>query len=335
MEVEPGEVAILYNNTGLGFLGESSRVVKEQGMLSFLPLFQRVEKLDTHPQILVMEGSKDLPERGQVPRLTVRASDGSNFYFEKVEIHYQVIPGMAADVIALSGVRDAYKLKAVRVHAREVLRNEFGKYTFLQVANPSTYGGATSHAKTALNERLNPLGIEITNIPPPKPKFDNRVEQAIEDRQSSEQEVQVQVERRNKLHQEKGRRTQQLEQTKSAEYQQLLGELEARKQQAANRFIAVKREADKYFIERQASARAMREEKVTRAKANEVAYRKEAEALVAKIKAVGDQGEDILNKEIAEHIFPQMSSLKAQPYSNPSSPLDIRHIQAEQGELQP
>ena len=328
IEINPGEVAVKYNNSGLAMLGEPAAVIKEQGVISFLPLFQRVEKLDARPQIFVMEGegAGGDDNHNHTRRLTVRALDGSNFTFERVEIHYQLIPAEAANVISSNGPDDDYKWRALQVHAREVLRDEFGRHTFIEIADPRTYGEATSRAREALNQRLTPLGLEVTNIPPPKPKFDDRVEKAIEDRQTADQEVEVQQEKRNKLKQESGRRVQQIEQTKSAEYQQLIGELEAQKQQATNTAIASKRDADKYFIEKEASGKAYRDEKVTRAKANAVAYSKEAEALAAKIRAVGDQGPDVLNSEIAQHVIPQLEKVSARPYTTPTSPIDIRTI---------
>ncbi len=325
VEIEPGEVAVKYNNTGMSFLGPPAQVIKEQGVVTFLPVLQRVEKLDARPQIFVMEGDSDV-DHNHTRRLTVRANDGSNFYFDRLEIHYQLVASEAAFVIANNGPGDEYKWRAIQVHAREVLRDEFGQHSFLEIADPRTYGQATSRAKEALNARLQPLGLEVTNIPPPKPKFDQRVEGAIEERQNAEQEIEVQQEKRNKLKQESKRRVQQVEQEKNAEYQQLLGELEARKQQANNGFIAAKRDADKYFIEQAAAGNAYREEKVTRAKANEVAYRKDAEAMVAKIRAVGDQGPDVLNREIAEHVFPQLERVSATPYAVPTSPMDIRYV---------
>jgi hypothetical protein len=326
-EVDPGEVAVIYNMSGVGLFGDDSEVVKDQGVIMIWPYFQRLEKLDLRPQIFVMEGESDISD-DHVKRLTVRANDGSNFYFEKVEIHYQVIPSSAADVIRQNGPGDAYKKNALRVHAREILRNEFGRYSFLEIADPRTYGEATTRAKAALNERFNPLGLEVTNIPPPKPSFDQRVESAIEERQSAEQEVEVQQEKRNKLIQEKGRRIQQVEQLKNAEYQALVAELEAQRQQAVNQLIAVKREADKYWIDRTSRGEAEKSEKVTRAAANEVAYQKTAEGLVAQIKAVGAAGPDVLNREIATSVFPQIEKIKAVPYSRSQTPLDIRHINA-------
>lgn len=330
VEVEPGEVAVIYNMSGIGLFGEDVEVTKEQGLQVIWPYFQRIEKIDMRPRIFMMEGNADVSDE-HVKQLTVRASDGSNFFFEKVEIHYQILPASAGDVIRQNGPGDGYKIHALKVHAREIMRNEFGRYSFLDIADPRTYGEATARAKQALNERLNPLGLEVTNIPPPKPSFDQRVEQAIEERQNAEQEVEVQGEKRNKLVQEQGRRIQQVVQAKNGEYQALIAELEAKKQQAMNRLIAVKREADKYWIERKTEGEADRDEKVTRAAANEIASQKAAEGLAAQIKAVGASGPDVLNREIAVHVFPQLEKIRAVPYARSSTPVDIRYLQDGEG----
>jgi membrane protease subunit HflC len=321
VEVEPGEVAVIYNNTGLGIFGDPQRTVIEQGALTFLPGIQTVHVLERRPQLFVMAADS---VGGQ---LTVRANDGSNFYFDRLEIHYQIDPPQAGTVIATSGPGDGYEAQLIATHAREILRDEFGRYDFLEIANPGTYGAATTEAKERLNERLADYGVQVTQIVTPKPKFEARVEKAIEDRQGAEQEVEVQEEKRRKLELEKGLKIQSVEQEKNAEYQTLLAELEAKKKASSNKLLSIKREADKYAIDTTAQGEAYRQEKVTRAKANEVAYRKEAEGLVAKITAVGAAGPDVLNRVIAEKVFPQMQNISATPRIKQVTPLDIRHIQ--------
>lgn len=339
VEVEPGEVAVIYNNTGIALFGEDQRTVTDQGALTFIPGLQTVIKLERKPQVFVMSdeamqqalgggrsylGSSEPVNVG--PSLTVRANDGSNFFFDRLEIHYQLIPAEAGKVIDASGPDNGYKEHLISTHAREILRDEFGRYTFLEVADPSKYGAATTDAKNHLNERLLPYGVEVTQIVTPKPKFEARVEKAIEERQNAEQEVEVQEEKRRKLDQEKGLKTQSIAQAKNAEYQSLVAELESQKKAAENELLRVKREADKYRIDREAQGNAYRAEKVLRAKANEVAYRKEAEGLVAKITAVGAAGPDVLNKVIAEKVFPQLKNVSGTPLIKPSTPIDIRHI---------
>lgn len=337
-EIEPGEVAVVYNNTGLGLFGDSQRTIIEQGARSFIPGVQTVQKLKRRPRIFVMANDEARKSAAASRRsynqkstdiaksLTVRANDGSNFYFDKLEIHYQIIPAEAAKIVVNFGIDERAQGLMVATHSREILRNEFGRYDFLEVANPATYGAATTEAKKLLNDRLSPYGIQITQIITPKPKFEARVEKAIEDRQNAEQEVEVQGEKRRKLDLEKGLKIQTIEQTKNTEYQALIAELESRKKAASNQLISVKRQADKYAIERRASGRAYQQEKTVRAKANEVAYRKEAEGLVAKITAVGAAGPDVLNRVIAEKVFPQLQNVTATPLIKPSTPIDIRHI---------
>ena len=331
IEVHPGEVAVIYNNTGLIIFGDPQKTHVEQGVQSFIPGVHSVEVLERKPQILVMIGEPDAKDaktdHNRVAALTVRANDGSNFYFDGLEVHYQIIASDAARVIQTSGRGEAYKEHLVQTHVREILRDEFGASGFLEIADPTRYSAATTEAKRRLNERLAPYGVEITQIITPKPKFDPRVEKAIEDRQNAEQDVSVQQEKRNKLEQERQLKIQGVEQSKNQEYQGLVAALESEKKAASNTQLSTKREADKYFIDQEAAGGAYLDEKLTRAKANEIAYRKEAEGLVARITAVGAQGPDVLNNVIAEKVFPQLKKVTATPFVKQSTPIDIRHIQ--------
>lgn len=331
VEVKPGEVAVRYNNTGVGILGEGTAVIVDQGVQTFIPGLQSVEKLERRPQILVMADEGKLRDRKRsaeysqrVKGLTVRANDGSNFYFDVLEVHYQIKPRAASHVIEQLGPGDEFKRHLIATYARGVLRNEFGRYSFLEIADPTTYGAATTDGRTKLNEALEPYGVEVIQIVTPKPNFDARVEQAIEQRQNAEQEIEVQAEKRRKLEQESGLKVQGVAQEKNAEYQTLIAELEANMKAAENHLISTKREADKYYIEHTGAAIAYRAEKMTRAEANAIAYRKRAEGMVAKVNAVGAQGPAVLNSVIAKHVFPQLKNLRASPFVQPTMPLVIQ-----------
>ena len=326
IEVKPGEVAVVYNAIGWTVFGEEREVVTDQGTLTYFPFVQRISILEIEPQVLVMEGKGNVRNPNHVNLLTVRANDGSNFYFERMEIHYQAISTSADMVIQENGGGDGYKRAALAVHSREILRNEFGRYTFLEVAKPSTYGKATALARKALNDRLNPIGIVVTQIITPKPRFQPKVEHAIEERQTAEQEVQVQEEKRKRLQAQSRRKVQDVEQEKNAEYQGLIARLEGERRAAENQAIATRRVADKYHIDSMAACHASRDQKVKLAAANEIAYRKQAEGMAAKIRAVGARGADVLNLEIAKHIFPQLDEISAVPYAEANSPIDLRYV---------
>ena len=61
-EVEPGEVAVIYNMSGIGLFGEDAEVSKEQGVQFIWPYFQRMEKIDLRPQIFVMDPDRHVIE---------------------------------------------------------------------------------------------------------------------------------------------------------------------------------------------------------------------------------------------------------------------------------
>lgn len=318
-EVQPGEVAVKYNT-----LSGEATVVQQQGLLAYLPLFQKVEKLSLEPQVFVMEGNHNGPNRA--PMLRVRANDGSMFTFPKMETHYQVIPGLADKVISCYGPGAGYTHDVIPTVTREVYRNEFGRFNFLEIADPSSYGTATAKAKVEINKKLHPCGLMVSHIVTPKPDFNGKVEQAIEDRQNAEQAVEVQTTKRERLAAQKDRLVQEVQQQGNEHYQTLKAVLEAGLKEAENNAAAKRRDADKYVIDTVAACEAARDAKVTRALGNEEAYRKDAEGLAANIRAVGSQGPQVLNLEIARTVIPQVQGVKARPYSRANQPLDIRTL---------
>ena len=332
VEVEPGQIGIVVNNTSMTLFGDDCRVIKEQGTHSVMPIFQRVEKLDVAAQKLVLEGNTDPGEDAinHAKRLDVRAKDGSSFWFDRIEVHYQVIPDAGCLILASYGRGNAYQKGAATADVRAVLRDEFGRYTFEEAADPSKYTAATTAAKTELNQRLNPYGIQITQIITGKPRFRAEVEKAIEDRQTALQEIEVQTEKRTRLTAQKDRQVQDVRQAKNAELEQLQANLAGSRKEADNKATETHRDADTYFITTTAQCESERDAAKTKALANEDAFRQKAEGLKAKIDAVGAQGPDVVNLEIAQHVIPQLAKVKASPlYRNPPPmALDVRQLPA-------
>jgi hypothetical protein len=323
VEVMPGESAVVYTT-----LTGGERVVTDQGTLTFVPFFQRVSRVVVQPQVLTMDHEKPGKDPNHDVKLRVRAKDGSEFWFDELEIHYQLTGGMVGVVLAKHGPDDGYK-HAVRTHARQVLRDEFGRYSFLEVADPSSYQTATAEAALRLNARLNPTGIQVTSIKTPRPRFDKVVEQAINDRQTAQQEVRVQMRERERLVKKRDRRVQNVRQTKNAELQSDRARLEAEFKQAEAQLVEVRTAADTFSIERRAEADALKHEKLTEADGIKVAATERAKGLRARIEATGAQGTGVLDRTIAELVMPQIEKVSAMPYQNARSPVDIRHISAE------
>lgn len=320
-EIKPGEAAVIYNTA----FGKSAKVRLQQGTQTFIPILQRIEILNIEPHVLIMEGegAYEGPDRNRVGKLTVRARDGSKLWFNRLEIHYEAIPSSADVLLRYHGLGDSYEGTPLIVQSREVLRNEFGRFSFLEIADPSNYGIATSRAKDVLNTRMEPFGIRVTQIITPKPSFGSDIEHAIEERQTAEQQVEVELEKRNRMIAQKERRVQDVIETKNKEHKDLIGILEASVQEARNRQISTKRVADVYYTSTVAQCEAGRDADLTRAEANKDAFRQEAEGLAARIKAVGQQGDGALDLAIAEHIFPQLENVEASPFATLPATVDV------------
>ncbi len=91
VEVRDTEVAVVVN-----YLTGESELVAMPGYRIFMPFFSQAFVFDKSPNKFVMEGEKDR-DANHVSKLTVRANDGSNFWFETLEIQYQLVLALKVD----------------------------------------------------------------------------------------------------------------------------------------------------------------------------------------------------------------------------------------------
>jgi len=312
------EVAVKVN-----YLTGGKEVITTPGIKLYLPLAQEIFIIDRKAQQFLMEGSR---ARGNdhVEKLTVRASDGSNFWFDSLIVHYEIIPGDADTVLEDSGPADAYKEEWVRALARSVLRDEFGRYTAVQVANPTVYNAAPAAAKDRLNELFEPHGIRVTNIPVPNPKFDPEYERAIETRKEADQEIQRLIAEVDKIEQERGQRLAAVEKEKGVEMQELEGDLTKALLAAQERAILLKRGADAFAVERIAQGQAEEAQLIETARGNEAKYRKEAEGIEKQALALEQRGEVVVREAIISKLMDIRFTLL--PYSRDPAPQRLEHL---------
>ena len=128
VSVSAEEVAVKMN-----YVTGNRTVITTPGYQVYLPFLEEVFKLDRTPQKFEMEGRRAL-SYNHVPFLTVRAMDGSNFSFDELEIQYAVIPGDAGEILDDSGPGDGFKREWIHAYARSILRDEFGRYSAVDVA---------------------------------------------------------------------------------------------------------------------------------------------------------------------------------------------------------
>jgi membrane protease subunit HflC len=320
------EVAVIVN-----YINGEEEIVNRPGYKIFPPFFAQAFKFDKSPNQFLMEGDRDL-HSNHVSKLTVRANDGSNFWFETLEIQYKLMPGSADLVLNDSGPGEAFKNNWVRSFARSILRDEFGKFSAEEVADPSNYRTATIDAQLRLNELLAPHGIEITEIITPKPKFEDRYERAIEDRKVADQEVEKLRAQAIQLERERERRLAGIERDKATDYELLLGQLEESRIRAEKDAVKITRDADAFKIQQIGQGTAMQRSLTHEARGREESARKEAEGLRARVDALAARG-DILVRETLAGKFRSIL-FEIVPYRRDPAPIRIEHMGAVPGGIQ-
>jgi SPFH domain / Band 7 family len=311
-EVKHDEVAVFVN-----YLTGEVSVDQIPGNKIYFPIVQEVFTLDKSPNKFLMEGKEDL-STDHVRELTVRARDGSNFWFDSIEIQYQLIPSEAGNVVRDSGTGDAFKKFWLMAFARSVLRDEFGKFDPEGISNPNNYSAARITSQERLNEALRPHGIEVTQISMPKPRFAPDYEKAIEDRKLADQEVERLKAKALQLEKEKEKRLAEIESTKGQEYAALRGTLAAGKTSAEADKIKVSREADAYGIQRVGEGEADRLAKIEEARGLTEKYTKEAQGLLAKAEALASQGNRVVVEALAEKL--KSVQIDIVPYQRSEAP---------------
>ena len=320
VEIDDTEVAVIVN-----YITGNDEIVDRPGYKIFLPFVSQAFVFDKSPNSFVMEGDRDI-DANHVRKLTVRAKDGSNFWFETLEIQYQILTHKANVVLHDSGPGEAFKRNWVKSYARSVLRDEFGRFSTEEIAAAQDFNTPKEMARQRLNEMLEPHGIFVILITTPKPKFEPQYEKAIEDRKTAEQQVEKLKGRVNQLDQERERRLSEIERDKETEYQLLLGNLEKDRISAEKDAVRITKTADAYRIRLVAEGQAAERERVQFARGVETQARKEAEGLQAKVEALAKKGEILVREELARKFA--MIQFEIIPYRRDPAPVRIEHLGA-------
>jgi membrane protease subunit HflC len=320
IEVNDREVAVIVN-----YMTGESEIVNRPGYKVFIPFLAQAFVFDKSPNSFIMEGERDV-DANHVRKLTVRANDGSSFWFESLEIQYQIIPGSAQIVLHDSGPGENFKQNWVKAFARSVLRDEFGRFSTEEIADAQNLSKPKSDAKDRLNKMLEPHGIFIMQIITPKPKFETRYERAIEERKEAGQLVETLKERENKLVEERIKRLANVERDKATEYELLLGTMENNRISEEKVAVRVTKTADAYRIEKVGAGKAAEGRLTQQARGLELQARKEAEGLRAKVEALAARGDILVREELARKF--SRITFEIIPYRRDPSPTRIEHLGA-------
>ena len=323
ISIADGQVGVL-----VSYMGGKKEVITDPGIRIYIPAVQEIFLFDKTSQEFRMQGERFLNEN-HVPKLTVRANDGSNFFFEELTILYQIIPGDAAKILEDSGSGDGFKMNWIKAYARSVLRDEFGRFSAVDAADPTQFKAATSASHIRLNELLSPHGLEVTKVITPKPKFDAKYERAIEDRKEADQEVERLRAREEQLVEEKKKSLAAVLKEKEIEKTSLVGDLRRELLSAEQESIRVSRGADAFAIERKLDGQGFLAERIAEARGLEAKYTKEAEGLASRVKALEDRGQVVVRETLIQKLG--QITFTFLPYSRDPQPKRLEHVQTDSG----
>ncbi|QDU66516.1 SPFH domain-containing protein [Engelhardtia mirabilis] len=315
--IDPEEVAVKVN-----YLTGKTTVINQPGYQIFLPFAEEIFKLDRTFQSFEMRGNEFVGQ-SVVPKLTVRANDGSNFRFEFLSIQYALVPSAAAVVLAESGPGDGFKAEWIKAHARSILRDEFGRYTAEEIADPAKLQTAFAAGKRRLDLAVQPFGLRVIEIPQSRPNFDDEYEQAIEERKVTDQDVERLVAMEDQLLQEREQQLAQVEREKSIEMESLKGDLEKARLGAERDAIQQKKSADAYALERVADGQAERAQLLAKSRGLTERYTKEAEGVEARATALAERGEVVVREAIIDKL--RQIRFTFVPYSRDPAPQRLEH----------
>ena len=310
----------------VSYMGGEKEVITDPGIRIYIPAVQEIFLFDKTSQEFRMQGERFLNEN-HVPKLTVRANDGSNFFFEELTILYQIIPGDAAKVLEDSGSGDGFKMNWIKAYARSVLRDEFGRFSAVDAADPTQFKAATSASHIRLNELLNPHGLVVTKVITPKPKFDAKYERANEDRKEADQEVERLRAREEQLVEVKKTSLASVLKEKEIEKTSLVGELRRELLNAEQESIRVSRGADAFAIEKKLEGQGFLAERIAEARGLEAKYTKEAEGLASRVKALEDRGQVVVRETLIQKLG--LITFNFLPYSRDPQPKRLEHVQTD------
>jgi len=296
VEIEDNQVAVLVDNR----TGEA-RVDDTPGYHALIPWLQDAYWLDKSPVEYTMTGDTWV-NFNLVPKLVVRASDGSTFWFDTLKIQYAIRPEDAWKVIRDAGAEYSWHQGAMDAFARSVLRDEFGRHTAEEITRAEVLRDATLRAKERLAKGLAARGLVVNEILTSKPAFPNEFESIVQRRRVADREIETSVQQLDQLRASRDDRMAKLKRDK--ELAETLARDELTKALAKSRRDAERARADT-ITAYQAKIRAgdaRRAELLSLADSSVEKYSKEAEGFRARADALAAQGQLAVRKTLIENL---------------------------------
>jgi SPFH domain / Band 7 family len=319
VDIEPGEAAVRINDvTG------AETAVTTPGWTLRIPFVHALYVLDAAPQSFVMKGDSDESDL-LVKKLTVRASDGSNFHFDDTTVMFQLKADEAVSAVRDAGPGDHFK-SWMRAYVRSILRDEFGRESTIAVSNPTTYAQATDRARERLNAVLGAHGILVTQLVTPRPQFSEPYEHAIEERNRLGNELQVITSNLDRAATARERALAEVDQAQNRVIQEKRASLESDLARAVAELAETKRSADTYRIGKIGEGQAA----FSASSQSAEQLKAELEAKYSSRKAEIDAFRTQPVERVMERLGERLSgvTIDIQPYADDATPSRVRYEDA-------
>ncbi len=313
--IDPGQVAVRVNN-----LTGGQEAITQPGLALRVPMLHSLHVIEARPQSFSMKGSQSV-DALNVTQLTVRASDGSNFHFDEFTLIFQIKGDEAVQSVRDAGIGDGY-LEWMKPFARSVLRDEFGRESTIDVSDPSRYGGAASRSKDRLNEILGPHGILVSQLVTPRPKFNEKYESAIEQRNALGNQLEVITSNLRTAETARSRELAEVDQQQNKIIQERRAALESELAEAVAKQAGTKRETDTYRIETVAQGQASLSASTRRA----LELQGELDAMYSARKAEIDAFRTQPVERVMERLGERLKgiTIDIQPWANDATPSRVK-----------
>ncbi len=237
-----------------------------------------------------------------VPRLGVRAADGSNVWFEDVRIQYSVRPERAWDVMRSTGGDYAWHHGVMDAYARSCLREAFGSFTAEEVVRQENLRTARADAQARLDLALEPHGLTVLELSVSTPAFPKEYESVIQRRQIAEQEAQKITQELEQLRASRTDRLAKLERDKALALTRMRAKVASELAEAKQSAFLSRRSADFAHDARIAAGDRQRVEQQSHADALVAKYTAEAQGVQARADALAAEGSMAVRKALVESL---------------------------------
>lgn len=314
------EVGVKINN----ITGDMT-VIEQSGTNLYNGLINSFHLLDLTVQRLEMTADPRRGDRDGQDDLRIKTVDGSDVFLD-LTINYVIRRDMIAEIVATSGLEDAYKYKWLRDYSRSVCRNVFGEMTTEEFYDASVRNQKAQKGKEELNNLLRPYGIEVTGVIAEKFRFHAEYEERIRAKKLADQEVEEQISKANAARQNQIFRVVEATKKKEVVLATFQGEMRKLIVEATAQAERQVKNAEAYVIDTQLGADATFYQQDKNSQAILVQAKAEGEALTVLANAfAGEGGVNLIKRAYAKKIGGM--DITGQPFSLESKTERLSHIE--------